>query len=236
MTLLNDVPLFAVVPAAGVGSRMDASRPKQYLTLDGEYLAQHTLQRLLAFTPFRKIVVALAADDPWWPELAVANHPDIVTVIGGTERASSVRNALQWVLEHGGENSWVMVHDMARPLLTLSDLQSLYDQVGEQGALLASPVVDTVKWQAADMVVEKTLDRHRVWRALTPQVFPARPLFNALQHDTCDITDEASAMEQQGWHPKLVPGRSDNIKITVAEDLALAAYYLQYQRQECPPL
>ena len=223
-------PLYAVVPAAGVGSRMGAGFPKQYLSLAGQTLAEHTLNRLLSFAPIHKVVVAVSADDPWWPTLAVSRHPRIQTVAGGDARADSVRNGVAAVLDEGGADAWVLVHDMARPLIRLSDIQSLLDQTGPQGAILALPVVDTIKQAAEEQHIAATLDRAHIWRALTPQLFPAQALLAALQGDLATITDEASAMERDGWQPGLVAGHSDNIKITVPDDLPLARFYLSRQQ------
>ena len=225
-------PLYAVVPAAGIGERMRAGIPKQYLTLAGKTLTEHTLQRLLSFAPIESVIVAVAGDDPWWQTLPVANHPRIQTVTGGASRAESVRNALAQVLMDGGEQAWVLVHDMARPLLRLSDIQTLLDSTDQQGAILGLPVVDTIKQADDQGRIETTLDRTRVWRALTPQLFPAAALYEALSGDLTAITDEASAMERQGAQPALVAGHSDNIKITVPEDLPLARFYLARQFEE----
>ncbi|MDX1803310.1 MAG: 2-C-methyl-D-erythritol 4-phosphate cytidylyltransferase [Alcanivorax sp.] len=224
-------PLYAVVPAAGVGARMGAGLPKQYLTLSGLTLAEHTLKRLLAFAPIEHVIVAVSAEDPWWPTLPVASHPRVQAVTGGATRAHSVRAGVERALQLGGEQAWVLVHDMARPLLRWSDIQRLLDQCGPEGAILGRPVVDTIKLADAGPRISETLDRSRIWRALTPQLFPAGALLAALQGDPDSITDEASAMEQQGWQPALVTGHGDNIKVTEPEDLALARFYLQQQQE-----
>ena len=209
---------------------MGAGFPKQYLSLAGQTLAEHTLNRLLSFAPIHKVVVAVSADDPWWPTLAVSRHPRIQTVSGGDTRADSVRNGVAAVLDEGGAEAWALVHDMARPLIRLSDIQSLLDQTGPQGAILALPVVDTIKQAAEEKHIAATLDRAHIWRALTPQLFPAQALLAALHGDLATITDEASAMERDGWQPGLVAGHSDNIKITVPDDLPLARFYLSRQQ------
>ncbi|MBM1143380.1 2-C-methyl-D-erythritol 4-phosphate cytidylyltransferase [Alcanivorax sp. ZXX171] len=231
MTPSKPRPLYAVVPAAGVGARMGAALPKQYLTLEGRTVAEHTLTRLLAFAPLRRVVVAVAAGDPWWPELDVARHRRVQTVTGGASRAASVRAGVAAVLARDPD-AWVMVHDMARPLVRLSDIQALVDGCGEDGAILARRVTDTIKRADGDDRIAATLDRRHIWRALTPQLFPARALHDALGGDLDAITDEASALEATGRHPALVEGRADNIKITLPEDLALARFYLGTQEEE----
>ncbi|WP_240687481.1 2-C-methyl-D-erythritol 4-phosphate cytidylyltransferase [Alcanivorax sp. 24] len=235
-TSVKPFPLYAVVPAAGVGARMGASLPKQYLTLEGRTLAEHTLQRLLAFAPLSGVVVAVAEGDPWWPRLSLNgmslhDHPRIRTVTGGASRAESVRAGLQAVLEQAPD-AWALVHDMARPLVRLSDIQKLLDGVAEQGGILACPVVDTIKRADPGQCIDATVDRNLIWRALTPQLFPAAALAEALAVPDDAITDEASAMEARGWRPRLVAGNADNIKITVPEDLPLARFYLRRQGQE----
>ncbi len=222
-------PLYAVVPAAGIGERMGAGFPKQYLSLAGKTLAEHALNRLLSFAPIERVVVAVSQEDPWWPTLGVAGHSRIVTVTGGQTRAESVRSGVEEALALGGEDAWVLVHDMARPLIRLSDIQNLLDQTDPQGAILALPVVDTIKQSGDDNHISGTLDRDCIWRALTPQLFPAAALLEALQGSLAGITDEASAMERAGWRPALVVGHSDNIKVTLPEDLALARFYLGRQ-------
>ena len=173
-------PLFAVVPAAGVGARMGAGLPKQYLTLQGRTLAEHTLGRLLAFAPLQAVVVAVADGDPWWPELAVARHPRVTSVTGGDSRARSVLAGVAAVLERAPD-ARVLVHDMARPLVRLSDIQALLDHDDRgDGAILARPVTDTIKQADADTRIRATLDRSLIWRALTPQLFDARRLHDAL--------------------------------------------------------
>lgn len=224
-------PIFAVVPAAGIGTRMGAGLPKQYLSLAGRTLAEHTVARLLAFAPIQELVVAVAPGDPWWPELDASRHRRVRTVSGGASRADSVRAGLAAVLAQAPD-AWVLVHDMARPLLRLSDIQALLDGCDEQGAILALPVTDTIKQAGAGACIEATLDRRQIWRALTPQLFPAGALHAALAGERAGMTDEASAMEAAGWRPRLVAGHADNIKITVPEDLALARFYLEKQREE----
>ncbi|KGQ45789.1 2-C-methyl-D-erythritol 4-phosphate cytidylyltransferase [Gallibacterium anatis] len=224
--------IFAIVPAAGVGSRMQSDRPKQYLHLLGKTILQHTLEKLLAYTAIEKIIVAVAAEDPYLSQFPLKNHPKIQWVIGGKSRDQSVLNALNTI----DEQVWVMVHDAARPCITHQDLDKLCAITDIQGAILAKPVVDTIKKAFPNrQQIEKTEDRSRLWHALTPQFFPAQRLKQALQYahqQGLSVTDEASALELIGDYPQLVSGRSDNIKITRPEDLALAEFYLQQQQKE----
>jgi 2-C-methyl-D-erythritol 4-phosphate cytidylyltransferase len=223
---------WAVVPAAGVGKRMQADRPKQYLALAGATVIEHTLLRLLQADVFAAVSVAVSAEDPYWPELAISGHPQIVTAPGGKERADSVLSALQVLQERADDQDWVLVHDAARPCLTAQDIhmQILSLQDDEVGGILALPSHDTLK-QVEGSAIRATIDRKQVWRALTPQMFRFGMLRDALKQTEGNpaVTDEASALELLGYTPKIVEGRPDNLKITRPEDLALAQFYLEQQ-------
>ena len=222
-------PLFAVVPAAGIGQRMQSTLPKQYLSLCGKTVLEHTLEALLALDEITTLVVALHPDDQWFTELAVAGDPRVRTVVGGGERADSVLAALDALPADGR----VMVHDAARPCVTRTDLQALLDACSPGGgAILASEVRDTMKRGNADGEVLETVSRERLWHALTPQLFDLAQLRDNLRSALAEgvlVTDEASAMEWAGARVRLVAGRADNIKITRPDDLELAALYLGRQ-------
>lgn len=223
---------WAVVPAAGVGKRMQADRPKQYLPLGGKTVIEHTLSRLLVMNVFSAIAVAISDEDPYWPELAVAKHVQIKTAPGGQERSDSVLSALGAFKGHIGEHDWVLVHDAARPCVTAEDILQMIDRLVDEpvGGILALSSHDTLK-QVDDGIIRTTLDRRTIWRALTPQMFRYGLLRDALQQTQGNpaVTDEASALEMLGYTPKIVEGRPDNIKITRPEDLALARFYLEQQ-------
>jgi len=223
---------WAVVPAAGVGKRMNADRPKQYLLLNGQTVIEHTLARLLQSDVFTGISVAISVEDPYWPELEVSKQAKIITAPGGKERADSVLSALKAIREQASDNDWVLVHDAARPCITSTDIKQLltsleHDQVG---GILALSSHDTLKNVNGQDIIG-TLDRSHIWRALTPQMFRYGMLKAALEQHQGNpaITDEASALELQGFQPKIVEGRPDNIKITRPEDLALAQFYMEQQ-------
>lgn len=225
--LAADQPVWAVVPAAGIGTRMQAEHPKQYLSVCGQPILALTVGLLLAHPRITKVVVALAEGDPYWPTLAIAAHPDVITAPGGRERADSVLAALKQV-----ESPWVLVHDAARPCLQATDIDALLAcaQAGSEGAILGMPVRDTMKWVSEDGRIARTVDRSQLWHALTPQLFPTRALQQALGDALAagvKVTDEASAMEWAGWQPQMVAGCLDNIKITHPDDLRLAQLYLR---------
>ena len=222
----HDLPAFwAVIPAAGVGARMAADRPKQYLQLGGRTILEHSLGCFLDHPRLKGLVVSLAIDDPYWPTLACATDPRIQRADGGSERSGSVLNALLQLNALGAsDDDWVLVHDAARPNLSRDDLDKLLAELADDpvGGLLAVPARDTLKRVDKHGRVVDTIDRSLIWQAYTPQMFRLGALHRALADSLVAdavITDEASAMEWSGQAPRLIEGRSDNIKVTRPEDL-----------------
>lgn len=232
----------AVVPAAGIGSRMKSSVAKQYLKIGNKTVIEHTLDALLSHPQIKRIVVVLHPNDSIFESLPIAQHPQIDKVLGGSERVDSVLSGLRYChSEYDNEdNAWVLVHDAARPCITHQELNDLLASMNTcDGAILAIPVADTIK-QASNIrandvqvnnaaFINTTIDRSQLWQAQTPQFFPLMKLIKAIhlaQENNVKITDEASAMEHCNANVKLVEGRSTNIKITRPSDLALASFYL----------
>lgn len=223
--------LAIVIPAAGVGSRMQADRPKQYLPLAGKTVLEQTINKLAALPQSERIWVAVSKDDPYFAQLSLPTK--VIRVTGGAERADSVLAALKAI--DASQYPWTLVHDAARPLVALSDIVQLIAQceAKDTGGILACPVRDTMKRSvAADGLsyVAETVPRQALWHALTPQLFPTLLLRQALSAALAAgvaVTDEASAMEWAGHPVLLVNGRADNLKITQPEDLALAQFYLE---------
>ena len=230
---------WAVVPAAGTGSRMHAALPKQYLKLNGVAVLQHSLQRLLDIPSVTALVVALHADDAHWHEIKINSDKPVIVTQGGAERSDSVLNALQCLQQQAdfvAEHAWVLVHDAARPCVRRADIELLIDLVGnnQAGGLLALPARDTMKRQYENATVAQTIERAGLWQAQTPQLFPFLRLHQALlaaQQIKLRLTDESSAMEAAGYAPLLVEGSADNIKITRGEDIGLAELYLDAQQK-----
>ncbi|MFA3759733.1 2-C-methyl-D-erythritol 4-phosphate cytidylyltransferase [Yersinia sp. 2466 StPb PI] len=229
--------IIAVLPAAGIGSRMQADCPKQYLTVAGKTIIEHAIFSLLRHPRVQRIIVAIHPQDTQFSTLPIAQDPRITLVHGGEQRADSVMAGLQCA----GQTEWVLVHDAARPCLHLDDLERLLSIIDHShvGGILAAPVRDTMKRSEAVVqigdhpAIAHTVDRQALWHALTPQLFPLELLKTCLARalrEGAVVTDEASALEHCGYHPILVSGRSDNIKVTRPEDLALAEFYLT-QRQ-----
>jgi 2-C-methyl-D-erythritol 4-phosphate cytidylyltransferase len=224
------------MPAAGAGRRVGTEIPKQYLEVAGKPILQHALEHLLCVPRLSAVMVALAPEDGHWPNLACARDPRVLTTRGGAERAESVCNALHALAGLAAPDDWILVHDAARPCITPHDVERLMDALQDDplGGILALPVTDTLKDVEND-TIQNTLDRRRIWRALTPQMFRYWTLRTALERTAVEhreVTDEASAVELLGLKPKIVEGRPDNIKVTRPEDLPLAAFYLERQRCE----
>lgn len=232
---------WAVVPAAGLGARMGATVPKQYLPLLGEPVLLHTLSGLLGHPRLDGVVVALAEADRHWPAVQGAllqrwPRARLLTAAGGAERCHSVLSALCRLAVEAAAHDWVLVHDAARPCLRAEDVNRLLDAASAQpaaGAILATPVRDTMKRVGADRRITDTIAREALWQAQTPQMFRLGDLEAALTgalRDGLLVTDEASAMEHAGHRPLVVQGHQDNLKITHPEDLALASLYLHARR------
>ncbi|GAB6264105.1 2-C-methyl-D-erythritol 4-phosphate cytidylyltransferase [Photobacterium sp. 53610] len=225
--------LTAVVPAAGIGSRMKADRPKQYLTIAGKTILEHTVDCLLQHPAIGRVVIAISDGDPYFKQLPLAHRPEVVVVPGGAERADSVFAGLAVL----ADDDWVLVHDAARPCLHQDDITRLITQARQSrdGAILAAPVRDTMKRGNGHQAIATTVDRTDLWHALTPQMFQVGRLRDAMAKALAEgavITDEASALEYCGFAPTLVPGRADNLKVTQPEDLVLAEFYLQQRCKE----
>lgn len=214
-----------VVPAAGIGRRMNSALPKQYLKIGDSTVLERTLDVFLSYPRVSKIIVCLRDDDDYFSSLGCSADPKIIRARGGEERVDSVLSGLEHV-----STPWVMVHDAARPCLSHEDLDLLIDGVsGSCGGILGIPVRDTMKRTDKELSIIGTVERSLLFHALTPQMFRTSELKESIKKALAagwSITDEASAMEYAGFRPLLVEGRSDNIKITRPSDLALAEFIL----------
>ncbi len=220
----------AVVPAAGIGSRMGSDVPKQYLRLLDRMVIDWSIRALLSQPGIESVTVALGKEDRYWPTTQSAADAGVKTVAGGAERSHSVLNALQSLLTHADEDDWVLVHDAARPCVGAADISRLMRLAAAgTGGLLGVPVHDTMKRTDADGNVIATVERNQLWHAQTPQMFPLGKLHQALGDALAAgvaVTDEASAMEWAGYRPRMVEGSTSNIKVTRSADLELAGFYL----------
>ena len=211
--------LYVVVPAAGTGQRMGSAVPKQYLELNsGQTVLGMTVSKLQSLRPER-LVVALHAADTWFDDLHLSG---VDRVVGGENRAASVLSALTAI--DARDDDLILVHDAVRPCVRVADINRVIDLARDhaEGALLATPVIDTLK-RVTDQQVTATVDRSQLWQAQTPQIFRFELLKRALLAAPA-ATDEASAVEALGILPRICRGRADNLKITTNEDLAMARF------------
>jgi len=223
--------IIAVVPAAGSGSRMGAATPKQYLPLRGMPMLWHTVHALLRQSRISRVYVVIDEYDAHFDQLDLTTTlaPAVTLRLGGDTRARTVLNALESLISTLAEDDWVMVHDAARPCLDGAAIERLLQAVVDDpvGGLLAIPVRDTLKRARPDGRVDATVPREHFWQAQTPQMFRFGLLLRALrQADLTVATDEASAIEGLGVHPRLVMGSARNLKVTYPEDVALAEVFL----------
>ena len=217
--------VWAVVPAAGRGTRFGGPVPKQYLQAGGQPLLAHTLEALLSHPGVAGVMVAITENDADWPGWTSFADKSVLTCTGGETRALSVLAGLQALPDSVRADDFLLVHDAARPNLAAADLGRLLEvgRADPVGAILAAPVRDTLKRAGDDGGIDRTEPRERLWRALTPQLFRRHQLTRALMDATAtgvEVTDEAMAMERQGARPLLVEGAESNFKVTTPADLA----------------
>ena len=224
---------WVIIPAAGIGSRMQADRPKQYLEVAGQTILEHTVHCFLSHPKFQSVSLGLSKDDDYWNDLPLSSNRHIKLFEGGKERVDSVLNGLDSLLGLAKPDDWVWVHDAARPCLSHHEIDDIInalvdvdDGVVLDGIVLAVPVYDTVKRANKDAQIIQTVDREGLWRAMTPQVFRFAQLKSALEcsldEQVC-VTDESSAIEFCGGKPVLILGSDKNIKVTHPQDLGVVA-------------
>lgn len=221
---------FALVPAAGSGSRMAAALSKQYLPLAGKPLIAHALETLCSVREIEAVYVVLAQTDTEWHshDWSAFGGKLVPLFCGGPTRAISVANGLLAIQGHADPDDWVLVHDAARPCLTVAQVEKLLHEVGDDavGGILAQPVADTLKRADGQQRITTTVVRENLWQAQTPQMFRQGTLSHALAAKR-EVTDEASAIEALGLAPKLVAGDVTNFKVTWPQDLQLAEWILK---------
>jgi 2-C-methyl-D-erythritol 4-phosphate cytidylyltransferase len=238
---VSENKVWVLIPAAGIGSRMQSAIPKQYISIHGSTVLEHTIACFTDLSDIAGIVVVISEDDSCWQSiyknstLLRDTEIPIHYTYGGSTRASTVYNGLSFLLDDIGlsEDQWVMVHDAARPCVSQKDLLALFEATNNKkydGAILAYKVKDTMKRaKAQSLVVDVTESREDLWHALTPQLFRAQELIDSLKKASLNghvVTDESSAMEFSGKKIGLVEGGSENIKLTSPSDLGLIEFLL----------
>jgi 2-C-methyl-D-erythritol 4-phosphate cytidylyltransferase len=226
--------IWAIVPAAGQGQRFSDSKPKQFFELNGKLVAEHSLSRLLAVSKIEKIIVPCDIDCNWWSKVISIDHAKIKQVSGGEQRAHSVLNGLLSIGPLASEDDWVLVHDIARPCITIEDINQLITAVEGHavGGILVSRVDETLKKVTSDNYIAATVDRTEHRLAQTPQIFRyglLKEAINACLNKNIIPTDEAFAIESAGYRVLYVEGRRDNLKITRQEDLPVASAIMKSQ-------
>lgn len=216
-------PIWAIIPAAGIGARMQANKPKQYIQIGNQSLIELTLNVILNFEPISGVQVCISADDHEWPSLNLQHEKLLPSTLGGATRAESVLAGLEALSSHAQADDWVMVHDAARPCLSNAILIQFTEELADHpvGGLMAMPVADTLKKADSAGNVAKTVSREKVWQAQTPQMFRFKMLKDALisaKDKNLAVTDESSAMEMAGHQVALVLGERANIKVTYPGD------------------
>jgi 2-C-methyl-D-erythritol 4-phosphate cytidylyltransferase len=224
---------FALLPAAGVGARMGAEHPKQYLDIHGQPMIWHTIRAFEQHAAISRVFVVISAQDGWWEGYDWSAFTKLVVLrCGGQTRADSVLNGLRACAEAVSATDWILVHDAARPCISQSLLNKLLAQLDTDavGGILAAPVADTLKRQTEAGRIAETVPRAGLWGAQTPQMFRHAMLVKALEmvggEVTGAVTDEASAIEALGLAPKLVESDLTNLKVTYPRDLDVAAWLL----------
>ena len=228
-TKIFELARYALIPAAGIGSRFAGGQPKQYSPLSGKPMLWHAVNALCA-SPIENVFVVLAPEDREyaridWSAFAGRLEP---LYCGGETRRDSVYNGMVAAMAAVDADDWMLVHDAARPCLPRRDLESLIRETGDDavGGILALPVAETVKRAAKDeggmQRISASEDRSQLWLAQTPQMFRSGLLLEALASAKAAVTDEAGAVEQMGLRPRLVTGSRENIKVTFPEDLKIA--------------
>lgn len=220
---------FALLPAAGVGARMGAVHPKQYLDIHGRPMIWHAIHAFERHAAIARIYVVISAQDGWWDGYDWSDFSKLTLLrCGGETRAASVFNGLQACAGGVAADDWMLVHDAARPCVSQALLDKLLAELSEDavGGILAAPVADTLKRQTPGLRIGETVPRAGLWGAQTPQMFRHALLTQALHQVGDTVTDEASAIEALGLQPKLVESDMTNLKVTYPRDLEVAAWLL----------
>lgn len=241
MSSLSFPKFWVIIPAAGIGSRMQMDKPKQYLQIENKTILEHTLACFLNHSAFETVYVGLSEHDRYFENYDLHQISGVEIFKGGSERADTVLNGLQFIAKEAHADDWVWVHDAARPCLSIEEIDLLVDALKSDtltdcvGLVLGVPISDTLKRiyknQDSEALpkIKETVDRSGLWRAMTPQIFRYADLLKALEFcrdKNIAITDEASALEKCGQQAVMIQGSEQNIKVTLPADLIKARTYL----------
>ena len=223
---------WVVIPAAGIGRRMGGDIPKQYVSVNGKTIVEHTIDNFIGRKEIENICIAISESDKYWPALPISKNKKMITTIGGSERYESVYNGLCALKDKANNDDWVLVHDAVRPCLKKSIIDRLITDINSNdvGGILALPCFETMKKVNNNRHIEETINREIIWRAQTPQVFKYKKLLLAIENainENIHITDEAMAMEILNYKPIVIMGDEKNIKITHQTDLKHLELFLK---------
>ncbi|HIE48597.1 MAG TPA: 2-C-methyl-D-erythritol 4-phosphate cytidylyltransferase [Gammaproteobacteria bacterium] len=221
-------PFVAILPSAGLGERFNSDKPKQYSLISSKTVMEFSLEPLLDFSECLGICIPVSENDSYWKSLDIANNPKISFIEGGETRLSSVQLAVNYWKSSSLDYMNILIHDSVRPCVRSSDIRAMLESFsisGDHGAILSSPVTDTLKEAyEIDGYIKRTIDRKNLWKVFTPQIFEKRVLeeaFNNLKEEQ-NFTDESGMVEESFGKIKTYNGAPDNIKITFSEDINLA--------------
>jgi len=223
---------WVVIPAAGIGRRMGSDIPKQYISVHGKTVIEHTLDNFISRKEIERICISISEFDSYWQTLPISKNKKMITTTGGNERYESVYNGLCALQDKANDDDWVLVHDAVRPCLKESTIDRLITDINSHdvGGILALPCFETMKRVNNNQQVEETINREMIWRAQTPQVFKYKKLLLAIEkaiNENILITDEAMAMELSNYKPIVIMGDEKNIKITHKTDLKHLEIFLK---------
>lgn len=224
----------SIIAAAGKSTRYSGRVPKQFLKVDKRTILELSITPLLDFSECLGVCVVIPPEDLYHKSLTIKNNPKIFFAEGGKARIESVARGVKFWEQSDLSYDYILIHDAARPCLRSSDIQKLLNSLNNNidGAILGVPCSDTIKEVSVkDLVILKTLDRNKLWRAFTPQIFKKEALSKNVIEESFseDFTDEASLIESNGGRLKMVQGFKDNIKLTFPEDLNLIKSILSSQ-------
>ena len=221
-------PFVAILPSAGLGERFNSDKPKQYSLICSKTVMELSLEPLLDFSECLGICIPVSENDSYWKSLDIANNPKISFIEGGETRLSSVQLAVNYWKSSSFDYMNILIHDSVRPCVRSSDIRAMLESFsisGDHGAILSSPVTDTLKEvYEIDGYIKRTIDRNNLWKVFTPQIFEKRVLeeaFNNLKEEQ-NFTDESGMVEESFGKIRTYNGAPDNIKITFSEDMNLA--------------
>lgn len=222
--MIREQSIWVILPNAGFGTRFGSSIPKQYISVKGKMIIEWTLDVFSKIDYLDGIIVANSKNDKYWDSVNYKGKIPLYVVEGGKERFDSVLNACEGVISHhGSENTWVLVHDVARPIISADSIHSLVEYClnSQVAGILANKVTDTIK-SVIDGKIVTTVDRTLLWQAQTPQFFPLGKLIYAMNEANrhgVQLTDESSAFEHCGYPVHVINSPKNNLKVTFPEDV-----------------